>query len=58
MVSGTAIGLAALYKLDVLHLHLTDDQGRRVEAGRPGPAPIPPHLLQGDIARRPRTRSS
>jgi hexosaminidase len=29
------IDLAALYKLDVLHLHLTDDQGWRVEAGRP-----------------------
>jgi hexosaminidase len=31
------IDLAALYKLDVLHLHLTDDQGWRVEAGRPAP---------------------
>jgi hexosaminidase len=28
------IDLAALYKLDVLHLHLTDDQGWRVEAGQ------------------------
>ena len=33
----TLIDLAALYKLDVLHLHLTDDQGWRVEAGRPAP---------------------
>ena len=33
----TLIDLAALYKLDVLHLHLTDDQGWRVEAGRPVP---------------------
>ncbi|HLK79771.1 MAG TPA: family 20 glycosylhydrolase [Streptosporangiaceae bacterium] len=31
----TLIDLAALYKLDVLHLHLTDDQGWRIEAGRP-----------------------
>ncbi len=33
----TLIDLAALYKLDVLHLHLTDDQGWRIEAGRPAP---------------------
>ena len=33
----TLIDLAALYKLNVLHLHLTDDQGWRVEAGRPPP---------------------
>ena len=33
----TLIDLVALYKLDVLHLHLTDDQGWRVEAGRPAP---------------------
>jgi hexosaminidase len=33
----TLIDLAALYKLDVLHLHLTDDQGWRVQAGRPAP---------------------
>jgi hexosaminidase len=35
------IDLVALYKLDVLHLHLTDDQGWRVEPGRPGPARDP-----------------
>jgi hexosaminidase len=35
------IDLAALYKLDVLQLHLTDDQGWRIEAGRPGPAREP-----------------
>ena len=29
------IDLVALYKLNVLHLHLTDDQGWRVEAARP-----------------------
>lgn len=29
------VDLAALYKLSVLHLHLTDDQAWRVEAGRP-----------------------
>jgi len=33
----TLIDLAALYKLDVLHLHLTDDQGWRVQAGRAAP---------------------
>jgi len=35
------IDLAALYKLNVLHLHLTDDQGWRIEAGRPAPAREP-----------------
>ena len=29
------IDLVALYKLNVLHLHLTDDQAWRLEAGRP-----------------------
>ena len=32
------IDLIALYKLNVLHLHLTDDQGWRIEAGRPANA--------------------
>jgi hexosaminidase len=30
------IDLLALYKLNVLHLHLTDDQGWRLPLGRPG----------------------
>ncbi|HKB32007.1 MAG TPA: family 20 glycosylhydrolase [Streptosporangiaceae bacterium] len=32
------IDLIALYKLNVLHLHLTGDQGWRIEAGRPANA--------------------
>jgi hexosaminidase len=35
------IDLIALYKLNVLHLHLTDDQGWRIEAGRPAGAREP-----------------
>jgi hexosaminidase len=35
------IDLLALYKLNVLHLHLTDDQGWRLPAGRPAQAPEP-----------------
>jgi hexosaminidase len=35
------IDLIALYKLSVLHLHLTDDQGWRIEAGRPANAREP-----------------
>jgi hexosaminidase len=35
------IDLIALYKLNVLHLHLTDDQGWRIEAGRPDHAREP-----------------
>lgn len=33
------IDLLALYKLNVLHLHLTDDQGWRLPAGRGEPGP-------------------
>jgi hexosaminidase len=35
------IDLLALYKLNVLHLHLTDDQGWRISAGRPAGRPEP-----------------
>jgi hexosaminidase len=35
------IDLLALYKLNVLHLHLTDDEGWRIEAGRPAAAREP-----------------
>jgi hexosaminidase len=35
------IDLLALYKFSVLHLHLTDDQGWRIEAGRPAGAREP-----------------
>jgi hexosaminidase len=35
------IDLAALYKLNVLHLHLTDDVAWRIEAGRPAAARQP-----------------
>jgi hexosaminidase len=33
------IDLLALYKLNVLHLHLTDDEGWRLPVGRPAPDP-------------------
>jgi hexosaminidase len=33
------VDLLALYKLNVLHLHLTDDQGWRLPAGRPAGTP-------------------
>ena len=42
------IDLAALYKLDVLHLHLTDDQGWRIEAGRPAPLREPDSFYTND----------
>ncbi len=49
------IDLLALYKLSVLHLHLTDDQGWRIEAGRPGARPrARRHLLHRRGAARPR----
>lgn len=35
------IDLLALYKLNVLHLHLTDDEGWRIEPGRPAAAREP-----------------
>ncbi|HVJ19223.1 MAG TPA: family 20 glycosylhydrolase [Polyangiaceae bacterium] len=35
------VDLVALYKLNVLHLHLTDDQGWRIQAGRPPKHRIP-----------------
>jgi hexosaminidase len=35
------IDLLALYKLNVLHLHLTDDEAWRIEAGRPASAREP-----------------
>ena len=35
------IDLLALYKLNVLHLHLTDDQSWRLPAGRPAGTETP-----------------
>jgi len=42
------IDLLALYKLNVLHLHLTDDQSWRLAAGRPTAAPESGAAFYGD----------
>ena len=57
------IDLLALYKLNVLHLHLTDDQSWRLPVGRPAGAPRPaPPATAPKISTRspptPRTASS
>jgi hexosaminidase len=41
------IDLLALYKLNVLHLHLTDDQSWRLPVGRPAESPEPDATFYG-----------
>jgi hypothetical protein len=41
------IDLLALYKLNVLHLHLTDDQSWRLSVGRPAASPEPDAAFYG-----------
>lgn len=46
------IDLLTLYKLNVLHLHLTDDQSWRLPIGRPGAGPRPGDAFYSDEALR------
>ena len=57
------IDLLELYKLNVLHLHLTDDQAWRLPMGRPAASPEPGAAFYRDedlraLAATPRTASS